>query len=116
MTGRPALPGWARLAVSAALVLGSMLGPAGAEDFPSRPVTLIVPYAAGGTTDIGLRALASATEKHLGQSILIVDKNLKILSRLADRHYVLERGRVRWSGGSARLESEYEAIRRFVGV
>lgn len=74
MTGRSALPGWARLVVSAALVLGSMLGPAGAEDFPSRPVTLIVPYAAGGTTDIGLRALASATEKHLGQSILIENR------------------------------------------
>jgi branched-chain amino acid transport system ATP-binding protein len=47
---------------------------------------------------------------------LIVDKNLKILSRLADRHYVLERGRVSWSGGSAQLGSEYESIRRFVGV
>ena len=54
--------------------------------------------------------------KASGQSILIVDKNLKILSRLADRHYVLERGRVRWSGGSAQLGTEYEAIRRFVGV
>ena len=54
--------------------------------------------------------------KASGQSILIVDKNLKILSRLADRHYVLERGRVRWSGGSAQLGSEYEDIRRFVGV
>jgi tripartite-type tricarboxylate transporter receptor subunit TctC len=51
-----------------------MLGAAGAEDFPSRPVTLIVPYAAGGTTDIGLRALAAATEKHLGQSILIENR------------------------------------------
>lgn len=54
--------------------------------------------------------------KASGQSILIVDKNLKILSRLADRHYVLERGRVSWSGNSAQLGSEYEAIRRFVGV
>ena len=39
--------------------------------------------------------------KAAGQSILIVDKNLKVLARLADRHYVLERGRVRWSGDSA---------------
>jgi branched-chain amino acid transport system ATP-binding protein len=54
--------------------------------------------------------------KASGQSILIVDKNLKILSRLADRHYVLERGRVSWSGGSAQLGSEYDSIRRFVGV
>src|SRR5262249_60063452 len=51
--------------------------------------------------------------KRGGQSILIVDKNLKVLARLADRHYVLERGRVRWSGDSGALGSKYETIRRF---
>ena len=51
-----------------------------------------------------------------GRSILLVDKNLKVLARLADRHYVLERGRVRWSGDSSALGNEYEAIRRFVGL
>ncbi len=51
-----------------------------------------------------------------GQSILIVDKNLKILAQLADRHYVLERGRVRWSGDSSALGRDYETIRRFVGL
>jgi branched-chain amino acid transport system ATP-binding protein len=51
-----------------------------------------------------------------GQSILIVDKNLKILARLADRHYVLERGRVRWSGDSGALRHDYETIRRYVGL
>src|SRR5205814_6020516 len=45
-----------------------------AQSFPVRPVTLIVPWAAGGTTDIGLRALASATEKHLGQSIVVENR------------------------------------------
>jgi branched-chain amino acid transport system ATP-binding protein len=54
--------------------------------------------------------------KRGGQSILIVDKNLKVLARLADRHYVLERGRVRWSGDSAALGRDYETIRRFVGI
>jgi branched-chain amino acid transport system ATP-binding protein len=54
--------------------------------------------------------------KTSGQSILIVDKNLKVLARLADRHYVLERGRVRWSGDSSSLGGDYEVIRRFVGV
>jgi tripartite-type tricarboxylate transporter receptor subunit TctC len=44
------------------------------QDFPVRPVTLIVPWAAGGTTDIGMRALASATERHLGQSIVIENR------------------------------------------
>jgi branched-chain amino acid transport system ATP-binding protein len=54
--------------------------------------------------------------KRGGQSILIVDKNIKVLARLADRHYVLERGRVRWSGDSASLGRDYETIRRFVGI
>lgn len=54
--------------------------------------------------------------KASGQSILIVDKNLKVLARLADRHYVLERGRVRWSGNSAQLDADIETVRRFVGV
>jgi branched-chain amino acid transport system ATP-binding protein len=51
-----------------------------------------------------------------GQSILIVDKNVKVLARLADRHYVLERGRVRWSGDSRALQKDYEVVRRYVGL
>jgi tripartite-type tricarboxylate transporter receptor subunit TctC len=45
-----------------------------AQNFPVRPVTLIVPWPAGGTTDLGMRALASATEKHLGQPIVIENR------------------------------------------
>lgn len=45
-----------------------------AQDFPSAPVVLIVPWPAGGTTDIGMRALASATEKHLKQKIVIENR------------------------------------------
>jgi tripartite-type tricarboxylate transporter receptor subunit TctC len=41
-----------------------------AQEFPARPVTLVVPWPAGGTTDIGMRALASATEKYLKQKII----------------------------------------------
>src|SRR5262249_51375033 len=51
-----------------------------------------------------------------GRSFLTVEKNLRVSARLADRHYVLERGRVRWSGDSRALGSEYETIRRFVGL
>ena len=49
-------------------------GAAQAQNFPSRPVTLIVPWPAGGSTDIVMRALATATEKHLGQSIVIENR------------------------------------------
>ena len=56
-----------------ALALGASSG-ASAQNYPSRPVTLIVPWPAGGTTDIGLRALAIAAEKHLGQPIVIENR------------------------------------------
>jgi tripartite-type tricarboxylate transporter receptor subunit TctC len=58
----------------AALCLAGWVGAAQAQNFPSRPVTLIVPWPAGGTTDIGMRALASATERHLGQSIVVENR------------------------------------------
>ena len=44
------------------------------EPFPSRPVTLIVPFPAGGTADVVFRALAKSTEPHLGQSIVVENK------------------------------------------
>jgi tripartite-type tricarboxylate transporter receptor subunit TctC len=45
-----------------------------AQPFPSRPVTLIVPWPAGGSTDQVMRALATATEKYLGQTIVVENK------------------------------------------
>jgi tripartite-type tricarboxylate transporter receptor subunit TctC len=41
------------------------------QNFPEKPVTLIVPWSAGGGTDVAMRALADATAKHLGQRIVI---------------------------------------------
>jgi branched-chain amino acid transport system ATP-binding protein len=51
-----------------------------------------------------------------GQSILIVDKNLKVLRRLADRHYAIEKGRTVWSGTGADLDRDAEVVHRYVGV
>jgi tripartite-type tricarboxylate transporter receptor subunit TctC len=45
-----------------------------AQDFPTRPVTLIVPWPAGGSTDQVMRALAQATEKYLGQPIVVENR------------------------------------------
>src|SRR2546430_9256713 len=61
-------------AVIGAVGLVFSAGSAQAQSFPSRPVTLIVPWPAGGSTDVGMRALASATEKHLGQPIVIENR------------------------------------------
>ena len=57
-----------------AVAMAAFATVAQAQQFPNRPVTLIIPWPAGGGTDIGMRALAAATEKHLGQSIVIENK------------------------------------------
>lgn len=55
----------------AAGILVSTLGSALAQDYPSRPITLVVPFAAGGPTDTVARVTAGAMSKTLGQSIVI---------------------------------------------
>ena len=62
------------LAVVAVLFALSAAPSSHAQDYPNRPVTLVVPWPAGGTTDIGMRALASATEKYLKQKIVIENR------------------------------------------
>ncbi|TIX90386.1 ABC transporter ATP-binding protein [Rhizobium sp. P44RR-XXIV] len=51
-----------------------------------------------------------------GQSILLVDKNLAVLKRLADRHYIIEKGRSVWSGNGADLDRDYERVQAYVGI
>jgi tripartite-type tricarboxylate transporter receptor subunit TctC len=52
----------------------SATAPAVAQTFPARPVTLIVPFPAGGPTDITMRTLAEVTTPHLGQSIVVENR------------------------------------------
>jgi branched-chain amino acid transport system ATP-binding protein len=51
-----------------------------------------------------------------GLSILVIDKDVKALTRVADRHYVLEKGRVVWSGTSAELAADANVQHRYLGV
>ena len=52
----------------------SAAAPAVAQSFPARPVTLLVPFPAGGPTDITMRTLAEVTAPHLGQSIVVENR------------------------------------------
>ena len=51
-----------------------------------------------------------------GLSILVIDKDVRALTRIADRHYVLEKGRVVWSGSSAELGGNRDVQHRYLGV
>jgi len=54
--------------------------------------------------------------KAAGLSILVIDKDVRALTRVADVHYVLEKGRVVWSGSSAELAANQEIQHRYLGV
>ncbi len=54
--------------------LGTAFGAWGQEKFPSRPIEMVIPTAAGGGTDIAFRKLAELVEPLLGQKVVIVNK------------------------------------------
>ncbi|WP_151448676.1 ABC transporter ATP-binding protein [Lacisediminimonas profundi] len=54
--------------------------------------------------------------KREGLSQIIIDKNIRAVLNLADRHYVLEKGKVVWQGSSDDLRTEEHVIHQYVGV
>ena len=54
--------------------------------------------------------------KAAGQSILVIDKNVATLTRIADRHYLIERGRVVWSGTSKDLPAAPQVQHQYLGI
>ena len=54
--------------------------------------------------------------KAAGLSILVIDKDVKALTRIADLHYMLEKGRVVWTGTSAQLAANVDVQHRYLGV
>jgi branched-chain amino acid transport system ATP-binding protein len=54
--------------------------------------------------------------KARGQSVLVIDKNVGNLVRIADRHYIIERGRAVWSGTSEALIAEPDLQHRYLGI
>jgi branched-chain amino acid transport system ATP-binding protein len=51
-----------------------------------------------------------------GQSILVIDKNVEALTRIADRHTIIERGRVVWTGNSRELANAPDVQHRYLGI
>jgi len=84
----------------------------------TNPKLLILDEATEGLAPLVRAEIYRSIEKLKAESlsILIIDKDVKALSRVADRHYVLEKGRVVWSGTSSELSANPEIQHRYLGV
>lgn len=54
--------------------------------------------------------------RSVGQTILVIDKHVERLLRLADRHTIIEKGRVVWQGSSTELAADHNIWHRYLGV
>ena len=84
----------------------------------TNPKLLILDEATEGLAPVVRREIWHCIDalKAQGQSILLIDKNIHVLKRLADRHYILEKGRTVWSGDSAALQRDAAKVHRYLGV
>ena len=84
----------------------------------TNPRLLILDEATEGLAPLVRREIweCLALLKAEGQSILVIDKNVDALLRLADRHHVIEKGRIVWTGDSAALAADTALQHRYLGV
>jgi len=84
----------------------------------TEPRLLILDEATEGLAPLVRATIWQAIEalKTQGQSILLIDKNLDALLRIADRHYVMEKGRIVWQGNSPALSGDEELKNRYLWI
>jgi branched-chain amino acid transport system ATP-binding protein len=84
----------------------------------TNPKLLVLDEATEGLAPVIRAEIWTCLEalKREGLSILVVDKNVGVLRRLADRHFVIERGRTVWSGDCAALDQDREKVNGWVGL
>ncbi|MCD6076171.1 MAG: transporter ATP-binding protein [Ramlibacter sp.] len=84
----------------------------------TNPLLLILDEATEGLAPLVRAEIWSCLGrlKAEGQSILLVDKNVQALTRIADRHFILEKGRVVWSGSSDALAADSSLSHRYLGI
>jgi len=66
--------GWARVLLGAALVTFSLTWRAEAQDYPNRRITFVVPFSAGGVTDVLARLVASGLQERSGQAVMVENR------------------------------------------
>ncbi|MCP1675293.1 branched-chain amino acid transport system ATP-binding protein [Natronocella acetinitrilica] len=84
----------------------------------TNPRLLILDEATEGLAPVVRRDIWRCLERlrGLGQSLLIIDRNIDALLELCDRHYIIHKGAVAWQGTSGALRAEPELRRRYLGV
>ena len=84
----------------------------------TNPKLLILDEATEGLAPMVRQHIWSAINriKETGISILVVDKNLKDLLKIADRNFIMQRGRIVWQGSSPQLSADSAAREQFLGV
>jgi tripartite-type tricarboxylate transporter receptor subunit TctC len=99
------------LAHLAALALsGLALAPATAQWKPNKPITLIVPWAAGGSTDQVTRVTAAELEKHLGQKIVILNQPGASGSVGSKNAWDAPKDGYTWAAGAAKDLGTYKVL------
>src|SRR5690625_3502415 len=63
-----------KLLFSACIAAASFVTPSHAAEYPNKPIELVIPYAAGGATDVIGRMVAEGVSKELGQTIVPINK------------------------------------------
>ena len=84
----------------------------------TNPYLLILDEATEGLAPLVREEIWKCLE-HLraaGQTILVIDKYIERLVKLADRHTIIERGRVAWQGSSAELDADRNLWHRYLGI
>ena len=84
----------------------------------TNPRLLILDEATEGLAPL-IRAEISRSVEQLkasGLSLLVIDKDVRALTGVADYHFILEKGRVAWTGTSAELKAQEEIQHRYLGV
>ncbi|MFO1085479.1 MAG: ABC transporter ATP-binding protein [Reyranellaceae bacterium] len=84
----------------------------------TNPKLLILDEATEGLAPLIRQEIWSCLDrlKREGQAILVIDKNVAALVGLADRHYIVEKGRVVWTGTSGALARDSALQHRYLGV
>jgi len=84
----------------------------------TNPKLLILDEATEGLAPLIRHQIWSCLDKlkQKGQSILIIDKDITAISKLADRHYILDKGRIAWQGTSTALLADPKTINRYLGI